>query len=59
MNKKFITVLDYSAGEVHQIEWNDVDESSEQIEQVLTEIYEYRLSDIEWMIHSDPRVFQL
>ena len=57
---EYITVLDYSDGQVYQYEnlehlkdgWNGNDkDDSDNIEWYLTEIRGHRLNDINWMLH--------
>ena len=66
MKGKYITVLDYSDGKIYQYEnlehfedgWNGNDkDDSENIEWYLTEVKGHRLNDINWMAHSDSRIW--
>ena len=66
MEEKYITVLDYSDGKIYQYEnlehfedgWNGNDkDDSENIEWYLTEVKGHRLNDINWMAHSDSRIW--
>jgi hypothetical protein len=59
---EYITVLDYSDGQVYQYEnlehlkdgWSDDD--GESIEWYLTETCGHRLEDIHWMSHRNPEI---
>ena len=61
---EYITVLDYSDGQVYQYEnlehlkdgWNESDDDSESIEWYLTETLGHRLGDIHWMTHQNPEI---
>ena len=62
---KYITVLDYSNGQVYQYEnlehfengWNGNDkDDSDNIEWYLTEVKGHRLNDINWMSHKNPEI---
>ena len=63
---EYITVLDYSDGQVYQYEnlehlkdgWNDPNggDDSEAIEWYLTETCGHRLGDINWMSHKNPEI---
>ena len=66
MKGKYITVLDYSDGKIYQYEnlehfkdgWNGNDKvDGESIEWYLTEVKGHRLNDINWMAHSDSRIW--
>tara|TARA_R110000822_G_scaffold1480_2_gene6727 strand:+ start:1166 stop:1393 length:228 start_codon:yes stop_codon:yes gene_type:complete len=66
MEEKYITVLDYSDGKIYQYEnlehfkdgWNGNDKvDGESIEWYLTEVKGHRLNDINWMAHSDSRIW--
>ena len=66
MKGKYITVLDYSDGNVYQYEnlehfengWNGNDkDDSDNIEWYLTEVKGHRLNDINWMLHDENRVW--
>ena len=66
MKEKYITVLDYSDGKIYQYEnlehfkdgWNGNDKvDGESIEWYLTEVKGHRLNDINWMAHSDSRIW--
>ena len=66
MKSEYITVLDYSDGKVYQYEhleyfengWNGDDkDDSDNIEWYLTEVKGHRLNDINWMAHSDSRIW--
>ena len=66
MEGKYITVLDYSDGKIYQYEnlehfedgWNGNDKvDGESIEWYLTEVKGHRLNDINWMAHSDSRIW--
>ena len=62
---EYITVLDYSDGQVYQYEnlehlkdgWNNLDaDDSESVEWYLTETCGHRLADIHWMSHKNPEI---
>ena len=67
---EYITVLDYSDGQVYQYEnlehlkdgWNESEgcenewDDSEAIEWYLTETCGHRLADIHWMSHKNPEI---
>ena len=62
---KYITVLDLEVGRVFQYEnlwllengWNEEDaDDSEIIEWYLTTVKGHNLSNIDWMVHEEPRV---
>ena len=64
---EYITVLDYSDGQVYQYEnlehlkdgWNSDGpnyDDSESIEWYLTETCGHRLADIHWMTHQNPEI---
>ena len=62
---EYITVLDYSDGQVYQYEnlehlkdgWNNLDaDDSESVEWYLTETCGHRLNDIHWMSHENPEI---
>ena len=66
MEEKYITVLDYSDGKIYQYKnlehfkdgWNGNDKvDGESIEWYLTEVKGHRLNDINWMAHSDSRIW--
>ena len=66
MEEKYITVLDYSDGKIYQYEnlehfkdgWNGNDKvDGESIEWYLTEVKGHRLNDINWMAHSESRIW--
>jgi hypothetical protein len=42
-------VLDYNEGKIHVIDVDNT-QDSEEIEKLLTEQYEFKLSEIEWMV---------
>ena len=67
---EYITVLDYSDGQVYQYEnlehlkdgWNESEnggpnyDDSETIEWYLTETCGHKLGDIHWMTHQNPEI---
>ena len=62
---KYITVLDLEVGRVFQYKnlwllengWNEEDaDDSEIIEWYLTTVKGHNLSNIDWMVHEEPRV---
>jgi len=54
----YITILNFSNGTVHQLEFtNQENQSSEDMELFIEELG-FKLNNIEWMSHTDPTIYK-
>jgi len=54
----YITILNFSNGKVHQLEFTNQENQSSEDMELFIEDKGFELNNIEWMSHTDPKLIQ-
>mgnify|MGYP003971865297 FL=1 len=54
----YITILNFSNGSVHQLEFTNQENQSSEDMELFIEDQGFELNNIEWMSHTDPKIYK-
>ena len=54
----YITILNFSNGKVHQLEYTDQENQSCEDMMLFIEERGFELNNIEWMSHTNPKIYK-